>query len=89
MTTPVARSSNSGLAIAGLVLGIIGLVLAFFIPIVGLILGIIGLVLALVARSRGAGSRGVLLGGIIISAIAIVGAIVNWIVGAMIVANSM
>ncbi|MFJ3036126.1 hypothetical protein SAMN05660766_0412 [Curtobacterium sp. 314Chir4.1] len=89
MTTPVARSSNSGLAIAGLVLGIVGLVLAFFIPIIGLILGIIGLVLALVARNRGAGSRGVLLGGIIISAIAIVAAIANWIIGAMIVANTM
>jgi lysylphosphatidylglycerol synthetase-like protein (DUF2156 family) len=78
-----ARRSN-GMAIAAMVLGIIGIVFAFFITYVGIILGVIAIVLALVARRRGEAvpghGRGQILTGLILGILAVVISVVEIIV---------
>ncbi|WP_420367756.1 hypothetical protein [Curtobacterium sp. L1-20] len=89
-STPGAApaSSSNGMAIASLVLGIIGTVVGLFIPIIGVIGGVVGLILGILARRRSL-SRGIVLGGIILSAIAIVVGIVGFIINAIALANLM
>ncbi|GAA3338168.1 hypothetical protein GCM10017714_08230 [Curtobacterium pusillum] len=87
--TPGAAPANTsgGLAIASLVLGIVGVIGGIFLAIIGIVAGIIGLVLGILARRRGM-SRGIVLGGIILSAIAIVIGIVGYIFTGIILSQS-
>lgn len=81
---PAARGGN-GIAIGSLVLGIVGVVFSFLFVWIGLIAGIVGLVLGFLARRRAVGSRGMVLSGIILSAIAIVLSIIFIIIALAIV----
>ncbi|WFR66215.1 hypothetical protein P9139_14665 [Curtobacterium flaccumfaciens] len=87
--TPGATPARNtgGLAIASLVLGIVGVIGGIFLAIVGVVAGIIGLVLGILAR-RGAASRGIVLGGIILSAVAIVIGIVGYIITGIVLSQS-
>ncbi|SFF77665.1 MULTISPECIES: hypothetical protein [unclassified Curtobacterium] len=87
--TPGAAPAGTGggLAIASLVLGIVGVVGGIFLAIIGVIAGIIGLVLGILARRRASG-RGIVLGGIILSAIAIVIGIVGYILTAVVLSQA-
>ncbi|MEG8036357.1 hypothetical protein QP157_13900 [Sphingomonas sp. LR61] len=66
-----APAQSNTFGVVSLVLGIVGVVGGIFIALIGIIAGIIGLVLGILARKRG-GSRGTVLAGIILSAVAIV-----------------
>ncbi len=75
------RNPSNGLAIASLVLGIVGLLLAI-IPIVGVIswiLAPLGLILGFVALNK-PGGRGMAIGGLITSGLALLVCIL-WVVG--------
>ena len=72
------RGSN-GMATAGLVTGLVGLLLSWLIPIVGLILGVLGVVLGGVARSRN-GASGQATAGIVLGVLAIIASIVFWVI---------
>lgn len=82
--TPATNGGN-GLAVGSLVLGIVGVVFSILFVWVGLIASIIGLVLGLVARRRPSSSRGMVLAGIILSAIGIVLSIILIIVALAVV----
>ena len=73
---PPPRTENNGLAIAGFVLGIIGLLIAFipFVGFFGALLALVGLVLAVVGLLRAGerGNRGLAIAGIVCSAIALI-----------------
>jgi uncharacterized membrane protein len=79
--TPAVKGGN-GMAVAGLVLGIVALLLCWF-PPAGVVLGLVGLVLSIVglakSRSRGSG-RGAAIAGLILSIVAIVLALVMLVV---------
>lgn len=62
------------MAIAGLVLGIVGIVFTFIpgVSIVGLIAAIVGLILSILARKRDPERRGMATAGLVLSIIAIV-----------------
>ena len=53
---PQATGASNGLALGGMICGIIGAVVAFLIPIVGLLLGLVAVGLSIPARSRAAAS---------------------------------
>ncbi|OII12450.1 DUF4190 domain-containing protein [Curtobacterium sp. MCBA15_008] len=82
--TPATNGGN-GLSIGSLVLGIVGVVFSFLFVWVGLIASIIGLVLGIIARRRPTSSRGMVLAGIILSAIGLVLSIVFIIIALAIV----
>ena len=70
-----------GLGIAGMVLGIVGLVFAFIpcLNIVGIILGIVGVVLAAIGRKKPpAGHQGMATAGVVCSILAIVIGAIWW-----------
>ncbi len=72
---PAGYNSAAPAATPGKTLGIVGLILAFFIPLVGLILGIVGL-----SQSKKAGRKnGIAVAAIIVSLVFIVIAIVAFI----------
>lgn len=75
---PAGYNSAAPAATPGKTLGIVGLILAFFIPLVGLILGIVGL-----NQSKKAGRKnGVALAAVIVSSIfLVIGIIVAIVVG--------
>lgn len=72
------RSTNNGMAVAALVTGILGALMAWLIAIVGLILGIVAVVLGFVARRGGATGQATT--GIALGALAIVMAVINMII---------
>lgn len=82
------RQPSNSLAIASLVLGIVGIVAAILIAIVGGVVGIVAVVLGIVARRR-PGLRGLALGGIITGAVAIVIAAINSVLGAMLMSGQL
>ncbi len=89
---PVAETrERSGKATAAMVLGIIGVLAAFLIPIVGLILGVIAIVFGRQAKTETAGGRksgrGQAQAGFVLGIVAVVGAIINMIVTAAIIAS--
>lgn len=67
---------NSGIAIASMVLGIVGIIFAFAIPFVGLICAILALVLGIVGRSQITNSNGQIAGGGMAVAGIVLGAVV-------------
>ncbi|MBK0420716.1 DUF4190 domain-containing protein [Leucobacter sp. CSA2] len=77
-----AATEQKGLAISSLVLGIVGVVFSFLVSFVGLVAGVVGLVLGILARKKGQ-PKGMSLTGIILSAAAIVLAIISMIIVAM------
>ena len=88
---PRRTGGTNGLAIAGMVLGIVGLVLAF-IPCVGWILGIIlGIVdaalsgIGLASANKSGSGKGMAVSGLILSILAIVVAISYWIYVAFVI----
>jgi hypothetical protein len=90
--SPVAETKErSGAAVAALVLGILGVLGAFLLPILGLILGIIAIVFGRqarndVARSRKSG-RAQAQAGFVLGIIAVIGSFVNMIIAAAIIAS--
>jgi hypothetical protein len=72
---PYRANPKNGLGIAAIIVAIIAL-LIFLIPVVGLVLGLVGLVLSIVALRRVkkgvASNRGVALGALIVSILAVV-----------------
>ncbi len=74
-TPPAQRSRSNGLAVAGMVCGIVAVVIAWipFVAVLGLITAIVGLALSIpaLARSRQSGRRGFAIAGIVTSAIGI------------------
>lgn len=84
---PVAQpEKGGGLAIAGLILGIISIPIAFF-PICGVITGIVGFVLSILGR-RAPSKRTMATIGMILSIIGFLLAIGLWVVGtALILSN--
>lgn len=79
-----ARNPSNGMAIASMVLGIVGIVGSLIITYLGIILGVIALVLGIVARSKGEAvpghGRGLIITGIVLGALAIVVSVVTIIV---------
>ncbi len=73
---PPPRTENNGLAIAGFVLGLVGLLIAFipFVGFFGALLALVGLVLAVVGLVRAGerGNRGLAIAGIVCSALALI-----------------
>ena len=70
---PVTPTKGAGLAVAALVLGIIGALMGL-IPLFGflaIILGVVGLVLGVLGRSKQRTGRGMALAGVILSVVAI------------------
>jgi hypothetical protein len=90
---PQATGGNArnGMAVAALVLGIVGIVMAFFITYLGIILGVIAIVLAVVARRRGEAvpgrGRGLIMTGLILGILAVVISIVEIIIAAVILTH--
>ena len=90
--SPVAETGErSGAAVAALVLGILGVLGAFLLPILGLILGVIAIVFgrqarADIARSRKSG-RAQAQAGFVLGVIAVIGSIVNMVIAAAIIAS--
>jgi hypothetical protein len=76
-TTP--GSGQDGKALAGLVLGLVGL-FAWCLPIVGLPVGVIGIVMG--AKGLKSNRRGMAMAGLILSSICVVLALVNAAIGA-------
>ena len=90
--SPVAETpQRSGQAVTALVLGIVGVIGAFLLPIVGLILGVIAIVFGRTARSDIARSRksgrGQAQAGFVLGVIAVAGSIINMIIAAAIIAS--
>lgn len=87
-----AGGARNGMAIAAMVLGVVGIVLSFLIAFLGIILGIIALVLAIVARRRGESvpghGRGLIIAGIVLGALSIVVGIVNIVLAAVLLSQS-
>ena len=77
-----AKSTSSGLGVAGVTMGALGIVLALLIALLGYIFGGAGLALSLVARSKDGFSKQAATG-IVLSIIAFAVAIVNSILGMM------
>ncbi len=77
-TTPATRSGQSGLAIASLVTGIVGVVFAFLFAIVGLALGVVSAALGAVARRNSPSGKAT--AGLVLGVVAIVLAIVNMVI---------
>lgn len=79
---PGVPGQTNGLAIAGMVCGILGLVLFWF-PYLGIVLGILGLVFGVLGRNRatqlGGVGQGMALAGIVTGAVAVLVGIL-WIV---------
>ena len=80
---PAAPTRTNGIAIAGMVCGIVGLVFAFLVPIIGIITGILGVVFGFLGRKRATETGGMGAGqamtGIITGILGVVIAII-WIV---------
>ena len=77
--TAPARTGQNGLAVASLVTGIVGAVLAWLIAVVGLVLGVVAVVLGAVARRNGV-RTGQATAGIALGALAIVMAVINMVI---------
>jgi len=75
---PAPVAGRNGMAIGALVVGIVGVVLAFCLPPLGLVLGVVALVLGFLARRKAAvnGGAGQAMAGIILGAVSIVLAVV-------------
>lgn len=76
---PYGPTGSNGVAIAALVVGIIGALLCW-VPIVGLVLGLVALVLGIVGVRRRTG-KGMAIAGIVLGAIAVVVGVVVLIAG--------
>ncbi len=74
------QNSARGLAIASMVLGIVGFV-AWCLPIVGFPVTIVGLILGIVAISRG--TKGMAVAGVVMCAITLVFTLINSVAGAI------
>lgn len=90
--SPVAETRDrSGKATAAMVLGILGVLVAFLIPAVGLILGVIAIVFGRMAKTETAtgrkSGRGNAQAGFVLGIIAVVVAVINMIVTAAIIAS--
>lgn len=93
--TPVAdaaRGGNrNGLAIAAMVLGVVGIVFAFFFAAAGIVLGIVAVIIAIVARRRGEAipgrGRGLIIAGIVLGSLSIVIGIANIILALVLLSN--
>jgi len=91
-SSPVADTKQrSGKATAAMVLGIIGVLGAFLLPLLGLILGIIAIVFGQQARkelvSGHKSGRGQAQAGFVLGIVAVIGSIINMIVTAAIIAS--
>lgn len=77
---PPGRPQSNGLALAGMICGIVSIVLSLLIAFIGIALGIVGLILSLIGRGRatrtGVGG-GQATAGIITGAVGIVVGIAN------------
>ena len=84
---PAAADPNAKTkAIVALVCGIIGIVLAWFVPIVGIILGIVAMTMGNMAKkSLPYDQRGMATGGFICGIIAIVASVISWIISAVLI----
>jgi hypothetical protein len=82
--SPPPASSGQGLAIAGFVLGLFGLV-AWCLPLFGLPINIVGLILS--AKGRRSSQRGLALAGIVLCSIGLGLALVNAALGAYLAAS--
>ena len=78
---------NNSQSVVSLVLGIIGIVFAFLVPIVGIILGIIAVVLA--NKERKVEKNGQNTGGFICGIVAIILSVVMWIVNIVIISAAL
>ena len=78
---------NSTKSVVSLVLGIVGIVLALFIPIAGLVLGIVATVLA--SGDRKIERNGMNTAGLVLGIISIVLAVIMWIMYAVVLAAFM
>lgn len=76
------EQKSSGLAIASMVCGIVGLVLSCCVPYLPLILGIVGLVLGVVSLRKQAGGKGMAIAGVVCSIITLIPAILMLVMGA-------
>ena len=76
------EQKSSGLSIASMVCGIVGLVLSCCVPYLPLILGIVGLVLGAISLRKQAGGKGMAVAGIVCSIITLIPAILMLVMGA-------
>ena len=76
------EQKSSGLSIASMVCGIVGLVLSCCVPYLPLILGIVGLVLGAISLRKRAGGKGMAIAGIVCSIITLIPAILMLVMGA-------
>ncbi len=82
---PEQPKKSNGLAIAGMVLGIISIIGACCSPIVGVALAIGGLVCSIMSKKQG--PSGMATAGLVCSIIGIVIAVINAVAGAVLIAN--
>lgn len=75
------EQKSSGLAIASMVCGIVGLVLSCCVPYLPLVLSIVGLVLGVISLRKQADGKGMAIAGVVCSAITLILAIVGLVVG--------
>lgn len=76
------EQKSSGLSIASMVCGIVGLVLSCCVPYLPLILGIVGLVLGAISLRKQAGGKGMAIAGVVCSIITLIPAILMLVMGA-------
>lgn len=76
------EQKNSGLAIASMVCGIVGLVLSCCVPYLPLVLSIVGLVLGVISLRKQADGKGMAIAGVVCSIITLIPAILMLVMGA-------
>lgn len=69
--SPLEPTRSSGLAIAAMVLGILGII-TFWVPVLGAVLGLVALILGIIAVRRQAG-KGMAITGIVLGTLALIG----------------
>ena len=84
----VQQSGSQGMSIAGLVMGIISIVAACCSPILGIICGALGLTFGIIGMKKEPIGKGKAKAGVIMASIALGLAVINWIVGALIIASN-
>lgn len=79
---PVVQKPSSGLAIASLVLGIVGLLFSCCIPYLPFLCSLAGCILGIISLAKKMGGKGMAIAGLICSIIALIPAIIVVVAGA-------
>jgi uncharacterized membrane protein required for colicin V production len=78
---PGSNSSTKTMGILSLVLGVLSILFALFVPLIGLLMSIAAVVVGFISRRREVGASGLALGGIITGFIGFVLSVLGYILG--------